>query len=265
MKILKNYIIELLAIFISLCVALLEAFILSDLNLAVVIISLSTLISLTSISIKYEFNKSEGLKSKIIMIDNKGWKSHAYKKLDELTREIDSMLIGIMRIDSKKILFEELKLIRESKKRLHTIHLGLDVNSLELILPKNHEMSGLLNIYANLQIEKKRIVILSEKKMKEDKKYRNMINEVRVFYNEHGFGFENKYVFIESLTNYKLELSNLAICDDVAIVINHNQYDEMEGIIYVNKRDVITFEQKFELLWQLELLFDELLQQFSIA
>lgn len=231
--------------------SVLQLILLQDISSSIIIFSISTTLAIAVISIRIFFFNSVDYKkmteNKINEINIQEWRQLATEKSNKLLVQIEDMISGKLFISQQELLSIEIKIIKECKNKLFTIHKASTFEELKELIDNDSdsELKYILKTYNEVdkRIEKARIIV-TNRKMINNFEFVNMLKKI----NNHS-SFNQRILLMESLNIYKIpKPDDSLICDDNVLIIHHND-DSFYAFHYRGKKHTQKHILYFIKLW----------------
>jgi len=267
-KILSKYVFEILILLIGLALGLAQNFFVHDVNLAILITSTSTLLSLTTLAIRKELGEQISEQFELLRIvrsiSNEHWRSEAEEELDKFKFELERWARGSRVIPLNQSIPFQIKLLRRCTKRICAIHVGIPIDSLYQWDKQNGPFNRLIETHKKLgsNINKRRMFVCDDQLLKDNLVQNDRIKAIfkrqMSTAQKDGLGVELRILWQSTLlrTKNKTPPPDLLIVDDCEVVLFKgtrgdyvDDYIDMEAII--NTIQVRSYINLFEFYWEI--------------
>lgn len=262
METLKEYIPEIIIVFLGLVVSVIELILVKDRNLGILIIVISLLVAISNFSIRREIQmKGEPISSLLTKIPAE-WREEAQSQIEQLHRKLRRWIDGTRKIQKSEIIDYEIQMLFKAKKHVVALYNGVPLDALFFWSPTR---AGSFRRYAEIyrklpeKIKKRRIFLCKKSDLLRDDAI--VSDEVKEIFQEQitpssngGLGGEVRLLWWEIVQrdNFDIPGSFLVVDEKEVFRVRGSEalpYLEAEAI--ANPAVVKNYMNLYERLWNI--------------
>jgi len=171
METLKEYILEIIILFLGLVVSVIELVLITDKNLGILIIIISLLVAMSTFSIRREIQmRGEPISSLLSKIPAE-WREEAQSQIEELHRKLRRWIDGTREVKKSEIINYEIQMLFKATKHIVALYNGIPLDALFFWSPnRTGSFRRYAEIYRKLseKIKKRRIFLCKKSDLLRD-------------------------------------------------------------------------------------------------
>ena len=259
---LKEYILEIIILFLGLVVSVIELVLVTDKNLGILIIVISLFVAMSTFSIRREIQmRGEPILSLLTKIPAE-WREEAQSEIEELHKKLRRWTDGTREVQKSEIINYEIGMLLKATKHVRALYIGVPLEVLFLWSPNR---TGSFRRYAESyrklseKIKKRRIFLCRKSNLLRDDTISS--DEVKEIFQEQitpvsdgGIGAEVRLLWWEIVQRDNLDIpGSFLIVDEKEVfrVRGNERLPYLEAKAIANPKVVRNYMKLYERLWNI--------------